>query len=64
MTNEKRTRRDYDEAFKHEAVTLVTEQGYKMSEPAAMTFSREQPARRRFTRNVRVVGNWSRNINP
>ena len=34
MTNEKRTRRDYDEAFEREAVALVTEQGYKISEAA------------------------------
>jgi transposase len=34
MTNEKRTRRDYDEAFKREAVALVTEQGYEILQAA------------------------------
>ena len=34
MTTEKRTRREYTEDFKREAVALVTEQGYKPSEAA------------------------------
>jgi len=34
MTTEKRTRRKYTEDFKRDAVTLVTEQGYKVSEAA------------------------------
>ncbi len=32
MTTEKRTRRNYREDFKRDAVTLVTEQGYKIAE--------------------------------
>ena len=34
MKAEKRTRRKYTEDFKRDAVTLVTEQGYKVSEAA------------------------------
>ena len=34
MTTEKRTRRKYTEDFKRDAVTLVTEQGYKVPEAA------------------------------
>jgi transposase-like protein len=34
MTIEKRTRRKYTEDFKRDAVALVTEQGYKISEAA------------------------------
>jgi len=34
MTTVKRTRRKYTEEFKREAVALVTEQGYKISEAA------------------------------
>ena len=34
MTTEKRTRRNYTEDFKRDAVTLVTEQGYKIAEAA------------------------------
>ena len=34
MTTETRTRRDYTEDFKRDAVSLVTEQGYKISEAA------------------------------
>jgi len=34
MTTEKRKRRNYTEDFKREAVMLVTEQGYKISEAA------------------------------
>ena len=34
MTTEKRKRRDDTEDFKREAVALVTEQGYKISEAA------------------------------
>ena len=34
MTTEKRTRRKYTEEFKRDAVALVTEQGYKVSEAA------------------------------
>ena len=34
MTTEKRSRRKYSEEFKREAVALVTEQGYKLSEAA------------------------------
>jgi transposase len=34
MTTEKRTRRKYTEDFKRDAVALVTEQGYKISEAA------------------------------
>jgi len=34
MTTEKRARRKYTEDFKRDAVALVTEQGYKISEAA------------------------------
>jgi len=34
MTTETRTRRNYTKDFKREAVALVTEQGYKISEAA------------------------------
>lgn len=34
MTTEKRTRRKYTEDFKRDAVALVSEQGYKISEAA------------------------------
>ena len=34
MTTETRKRRDYTEDFKRDAVALVTEQGYKVSEAA------------------------------
>lgn len=34
MTTEKRTRRKYTEEFKRDAVSLVTEQGYKIAEAA------------------------------
>jgi len=34
MTTVKRTRRKYTEEFKRDAVALVTEQGYKISEAA------------------------------
>ena len=34
MTTEKRKRSSYTEDFKREAVALVTEQGYKISEAA------------------------------
>lgn len=34
MTTEKRTRRQYTEDFKRDAVALVTEQGYKVSDAA------------------------------
>ena len=34
MTTEKRVRRKYTEDFKRDAVALVTEQGYKISEAA------------------------------
>ena len=34
MTTKKRVRRQYSEAFKREAVALVTEQGYKLAEAA------------------------------
>ncbi len=34
MTTEKRTRRKYTEEFKRDAVALVTDQGYKVSEAA------------------------------
>ena len=34
MTTEKRTRRQYTEDFKRDAVALVTDQGYKVSEAA------------------------------
>jgi transposase len=34
MTTETRKRRDYTEDFKRDAVSLVTEQGYKISEAA------------------------------
>jgi len=34
MTTEKQVRRKYTEEFKREAVALVTEQGYKLSEAA------------------------------
>lgn len=34
MTTQKRTRRKYTEDFKREAVALVTEQGYRLSEAA------------------------------
>ena len=34
MTTEKRVRRKYTDDFKQDAVTLVTEQGYKVTEAA------------------------------
>lgn len=34
MTTEKQTRRKYPEEFKREAVALITEQGYRVSEAA------------------------------
>jgi len=34
MTTEKRARRKYTDDFKRDAVTLVTEQGYKVTEAA------------------------------
>ena len=34
MTTENRTRRRYTDEFKHEAVALVTEQGYKVAQAA------------------------------
>jgi transposase len=34
MTTEKRTRQNYTEDFKRDAVALVTEQGYRVSEAA------------------------------
>ncbi|VAX06268.1 Mobile element protein [hydrothermal vent metagenome] len=34
MTTEKRTRKKYTDDFKRDAVALVTEQGYKVSEAA------------------------------
>ena len=34
MTTEKRKRRKYTDDFKHEAVALVTEQGYSVAEAA------------------------------
>ena len=34
MTTEKRTRRQYTEDFKRDAVALVTDQGYKVTEAA------------------------------
>jgi transposase len=34
MTTEKKTRRKFPEEFKREAVALVTEQGYRVSEAA------------------------------
>jgi len=34
MTTQKRTRKNYTEDFKHDAVALVTEQGYRVSEAA------------------------------
>ena len=34
MTTEKRVRRKYTDDFKRDAVTLVTEQGYKVTEAA------------------------------
>ncbi len=34
MTTEKRTRQNYTEDFKRDAVALVTDQGYKVSEAA------------------------------
>jgi transposase len=49
MTNEKRTRRDYDEAFKREAVALVTEQGYKVSKAA-----------RNLCVGANLIGHWRR----
>ena len=49
MTNEKRTRRDYTEEFKREAVALVTEQGYKLSEAA-----------RSLGVGANLIGRWRR----
>jgi transposase len=46
MTTEKRTRRNYTEEFKRDAVALVTEQGYRVSEAARSLGIRENLLRR------------------
>ena len=47
MKAEKRTRKQYDEAFKRDAVALVTERGYKISE-----------AGRRLGVNPNLIRRW------
>jgi len=49
MTTEKRKRSSYTEDFKREAVALVTEQGYKISEAA-----------RSLGIGANVLGRWRR----
>ena len=49
MKAEKRTRKQYDEAFKRDAVALVTGQGYTLSE-----------AGRRLGVNPNLIGRWKR----
>ena len=47
MTTDKQARRQYTEAFKREAVALVTEQGYKLTEAA-----------RSVDANANLLGKW------
>ena len=47
MTTKKQVRRTYTEEFKREAVALVTEQGYKLSEAA-----------RSVDVNANLLGKW------
>ena len=49
MTTENRKRRNYTEDFKREAVALVTEQGYKISEAA-----------RSLDIGANLLGSWCR----
>jgi len=49
MTTEKRTRREYTEDFKRDAVALVTEQGYKVAEAA-----------RSLDVGANLLGRWKR----
>ena len=47
MTTEKRVRQQYTDEFRREAVALVTEQGYKLSEAA-----------RSLDVNANLLGKW------
>ena len=47
MKAEKQSRKQYDESFKRDAVALVTEQGYKLSE-----------AGRRLGLNPNLISRW------
>ena len=49
MTTEKRARRKYTDDFKRDAVTLVTEQGYKVTEAA-----------RSLDIGANLLGRWKR----
>lgn len=51
MTTKSRTRRNYPEDFKREAVALVTEQGYSQAEAA-----------RSLDISANLIGRWSREI--
>jgi len=51
MKAEKRTRKQYDEAFKRDAVALVTEQGYKLSEVG-----------RRLSINPNLISRWKQEL--
>jgi transposase len=51
MTTEKRKRSNYTEDFKREAVALVTEQGYKISEAA-----------RSLDVGANLIGRWCRQL--
>jgi transposase len=53
MKAEKRARKQYDEAFKRDAVALVTEQGYKLSE-----------AGRRLGINPNLISRWKQELEP
>lgn len=51
MKAEKRTRKQYDDAFKRDAVALVTEQGYKLSD-----------AGRRLGINPNLISRWKQEL--
>ena len=53
MKAEKRRRKQYDDVFKRDAVALVTEQGYKLSE-----------AGRRLGINPNLISRWKRELEP
>jgi transposase len=55
MTVEKRTRRKFTEDFKRDAVALVTEQGYKVSE-AARSLDINDNQLRRWKREFEAEG--------
>jgi transposase len=53
MKAEKRSKKQYDESFKRDAVALVTEQGYKISD-----------AGRRLGINPNLISRWKRELEP